>query len=68
MRTMLPVVELLLPYIVYEKEVFCRYRMLSRPYAFNCVLRVRASSEFRVGHSVSNCTFLYTSCFIMYLW
>lgn len=27
------------------------YRMLSRPYAFNCVLRVRASSEFRVGHS-----------------
>ncbi|KAL8479880.1 hypothetical protein ACS0TY_026204 [Phlomoides rotata] len=27
------------------------YRMLSRPYAFNCVLRVRASSEFKVGHS-----------------
>lgn len=27
------------------------YRMLSRPYAFNCVLRVRASSEFKIGHS-----------------
>ncbi|XP_074294931.1 protein transport protein SEC23 D-like [Silene latifolia] len=27
------------------------YRMLSRPYAFNCVLRLRTSSEFRIGHS-----------------
>ncbi|KAG8371163.1 hypothetical protein BUALT_Bualt13G0058100 [Buddleja alternifolia] len=27
------------------------YRMLSRPYAFNCVLRLRASSEFKLGHS-----------------
>ncbi|KAK4441295.1 protein transport protein Sec24A [Sesamum alatum] len=27
------------------------YRMLSRPYAFNCVLRVRTSSEFKLGHS-----------------
>ncbi|KAL3530385.1 hypothetical protein ACH5RR_009707 [Cinchona calisaya] len=27
------------------------YRMLSRPYAFNCVLRLRTSSEFKVGHS-----------------
>ncbi|XP_047971932.1 protein transport protein Sec24A [Salvia hispanica] len=27
------------------------YRMLSRPYAFNCVLRVRASSEFKIDHS-----------------
>ncbi|MQL96470.1 hypothetical protein Taro_029138 [Colocasia esculenta] len=29
----------------------CRYRMLSRPYAFGCVLRLRTSSEFRPGHS-----------------
>ncbi|KAL1558235.1 Protein transport protein S23 D [Salvia divinorum] len=27
------------------------YRMLSRPYAFNCVLRVRASSELKIDHS-----------------
>ncbi|KAI3798390.1 hypothetical protein L1987_33665 [Smallanthus sonchifolius] len=27
------------------------YRMLSRPYAFNCVLRLRTSSEFKVGNS-----------------
>lgn len=27
------------------------YRMLNRPYAFNCILRVRTSSEFKVGHS-----------------
>ncbi|KAL9235423.1 hypothetical protein vseg_010181 [Gypsophila vaccaria] len=27
------------------------YRMLSRPYAFNCVLRLRSSSEFRIGNS-----------------
>ncbi|CAA0841313.1 sec23/sec24 transport family protein [Striga hermonthica] len=27
------------------------YRMLSRPHAFNCVLRVRTSSEFKLGHS-----------------
>ncbi|CAI9105648.1 OLC1v1004624C1 [Oldenlandia corymbosa var. corymbosa] len=27
------------------------YRMLSRPYAFNCVLRLRTSSEFKIGHS-----------------
>ncbi|GLT63882.1 hypothetical protein SLA2020_364130 [Shorea laevis] len=27
------------------------YRMLSRPYAFNCVLRLRTSSEFQPGHS-----------------
>lgn len=27
------------------------YRMLSRPYAFNCVLRLRTSSEFKTGHS-----------------
>ncbi|KAK6144200.1 hypothetical protein DH2020_021020 [Rehmannia glutinosa] len=27
------------------------YRMLSRPYAFNCVLRVRTSTEFKLGHS-----------------
>ncbi|GFZ20211.1 sec23/sec24 transport family protein [Actinidia rufa] len=27
------------------------YRMLSRPYAFNCILRLRASSEFKTGHS-----------------
>jgi hypothetical protein len=27
------------------------YRMLSRPYAFNCILRVRTSSEFKPGHS-----------------
>ncbi|KAA8549876.1 hypothetical protein F0562_001560 [Nyssa sinensis] len=27
------------------------YRMLSRPYAFNCVLRLRTSSEFKPGHS-----------------
>lgn len=27
------------------------YRMLSRPYAFNCVLRVRTSSEFKLSHS-----------------
>lgn len=32
--------------------MWCRYRMLSRPYAFNCVLRVRASSEFKIDHSV----------------
>lgn len=31
------------------------YRMLSRPYAFNCVLRVRASSEFKIGHSYGHC-------------
>ncbi|KAG9149093.1 hypothetical protein Leryth_010689 [Lithospermum erythrorhizon] len=27
------------------------YRMLSRPYVFNCVLRVRTSSEFKPGNS-----------------
>lgn len=27
------------------------YRMLSRPYAFGCVLRLRTSSEFKPGHS-----------------
>ncbi|KAG0481046.1 hypothetical protein HPP92_011613 [Vanilla planifolia] len=27
------------------------YRMLSRPYAFGCVLRLRTSSEFKLGHS-----------------
>ncbi|XP_019164130.1 PREDICTED: protein transport protein Sec24A [Ipomoea nil] len=27
------------------------YRMLSRPYAFNCVLRLRTSSEYKPGHS-----------------
>ncbi|XP_039004723.1 protein transport protein SEC24-like [Hibiscus syriacus] len=27
------------------------YRMLSRPYAFNCVLRLRTSTEFKSGHS-----------------
>ncbi|KAK6272312.1 hypothetical protein POUND7_009395 [Theobroma cacao] len=27
------------------------YRMLSRPYAFNCVLRLRTSTEFKPGHS-----------------
>ncbi|KAL5832576.1 hypothetical protein ACOSQ3_016250 [Xanthoceras sorbifolium] len=26
------------------------YRMLSRPYAFNCILRLRTSSEFKPGH------------------
>ncbi|MFQ6671235.1 hypothetical protein Gotur_035843, partial [Gossypium turneri] len=29
------------------------YRMLSRPYAFNCVLRLRTSTEFKPGHSVT---------------
>ncbi|KAL3752313.1 hypothetical protein ACJRO7_013033 [Eucalyptus globulus] len=27
------------------------YRMLSRPYAFGCIMRLRTSSEFRQGHS-----------------
>lgn len=27
--------------------------MLSRPYAFNCILRLRTSTEFKPGHSVS---------------
>ncbi|GMH12173.1 hypothetical protein Nepgr_014014 [Nepenthes gracilis] len=27
------------------------YRMLSRPYAFNCILRLRTSTEFKLGHS-----------------
>lgn len=27
--------------------------MLSRPYAFNCIMRLRTSSEFKPGHSVS---------------
>ena len=27
--------------------------MLSRPYAFGCILRLRTSSEFRPGNSVS---------------
>ncbi|XP_020092690.1 protein transport protein Sec24-like At3g07100 isoform X1 [Ananas comosus] len=27
------------------------YRMLSRPYAFGCMLRLRTSSDFRTGHS-----------------
>ncbi|KAK1322851.1 hypothetical protein QJS10_CPA02g00990 [Acorus calamus] len=27
------------------------YRMLSRPYAFNCVLRLRTSTDFKTGHS-----------------
>ncbi|RVW86941.1 Protein transport protein Sec24-like CEF [Vitis vinifera] len=29
----------------------CKYRMLSRPYAFGCILRLRTSSEFRPGNS-----------------
>jgi len=28
--------------------------MLNRPYAFACILRLRTSSEFKLGHSVSN--------------
>jgi hypothetical protein len=28
---------------------FCRYRMLSRPYAFGCILRVRTSPEFKAA-------------------
>ena len=28
--------------------------MLSRPYAFGCILRLRTSSEFRPGNSVSD--------------
>lgn len=28
--------------------------MLSRPYAFGCMLRLRTSSDFSTGHSVSN--------------
>jgi hypothetical protein len=28
--------------------------MLSRPYAFGCILRLRTSSEFKPGHSVSD--------------
>ena len=32
---------------------FYRYRMLSRPYAFGCILRLRTSTEFKPGHSVS---------------
>lgn len=35
-----------------EINIFCRYRMLSRPYAFGCILRLRTSTEFRPGHSV----------------
>ncbi|XP_062083011.1 protein transport protein SEC23 D isoform X2 [Humulus lupulus] len=27
------------------------YRMLTRPYAFNCILRMRTSTEFKPGHS-----------------
>ncbi|XP_052488137.1 uncharacterized protein C4.03c-like [Gossypium raimondii] len=27
------------------------YRMLSRPYAFTCVLRLRTSTEFKLDHS-----------------
>lgn len=27
------------------------YRMLSRPYAFGCIMRLRTSSEFKTGHS-----------------
>lgn len=27
------------------------YRMLSRPYAFSCILRLRTSTEFKSGHS-----------------
>lgn len=33
--------------------LFCSYRMLSRPYAFGCIMRLRTSSEFKPGHSVS---------------
>jgi hypothetical protein len=29
--------------------------MLSRPYAFGCVLRLRTSTEFKPGNSVSVC-------------
>lgn len=28
--------------------------MLSRPYAFNCILRLRTSTEFKPGHFVSH--------------
>lgn len=35
------------------KYSLCRYRMLSRPYAFGCILRLRTSSEFKPGNSVS---------------
>ena len=31
--------------------------MLSRPYAFGCILRLRTSSEFKPGHSVSDIHF-----------
>jgi hypothetical protein len=30
------------------------YRLLSRPYAFGCVLRLRTSSDFEPGNSVSS--------------
>ncbi|KAL0460792.1 UNVERIFIED_CONTAM: protein transport protein Sec24A [Sesamum latifolium] len=41
---------ILVPMIPHFRRT-CEYRMLSRPYAFNCVLRVRTSSEFKLGHS-----------------
>ncbi|THG03863.1 hypothetical protein TEA_000577 [Camellia sinensis var. sinensis] len=34
-----------------KNQMSKEYRMLSRPYAFNCILRLRASSEFKTGHS-----------------
>lgn len=45
-----------------------RYRMLSRPYAFNCVLRLRTSSEFQPSHSVrSLLSFLFHRFLFYYL-
>jgi hypothetical protein len=45
--------------------------MLSRPYAFGCILRLRTSSEFKPGHSVSdihfNLSLLSRGYYVFYL-
>ncbi|XP_055960272.1 protein transport protein SEC23 D isoform X2 [Mercurialis annua] len=42
------------------------YRMLSRPYAFGCILRMRTSSEFKPGHSICIGTSCTTDCISVY--
>jgi hypothetical protein len=39
-----------IPDLIYP---FCRYRMLSRPYAFGCIFKLRTSVEFKPSRAVS---------------
>ena len=48
-----------------------RYKMLSRPYAFGCIMRLRTSSQFKIADSVNtlrDMCITYISFFICCVW